>query len=291
VHQRVEQGQVLDGRFRLHSPLAEDPQLDVWLAEDLDLHRDVVVKVLHPRWMDDVDMVERFRYEALAAARLIHENIARTFDVESSDGALYTVSEYIDGPTVEELLDQGTLEAVAVASIGMQAAQGLAAAHADGLVHRAICPPNLLVATHGRLCIIDFGSVQPARGEPDLRAEPSFPEPGMRTYWPPERHEGLEVDETGDVYSLGLVLWEALTGTPQPESSAGRHPVRRVLDALPGGDATTPHLRELLTEATARQPEERPTAATFAAALGEICGVRPQDHLAPLVVAREAGRE
>jgi eukaryotic-like serine/threonine-protein kinase len=280
VTEGVERHQVLGGRFELREPFAEDPLLEVWLAEDLELRREVVIKLLLPRWMTDEEMVERFRFEALAAAQIVDDHVVRTYDVESSEGRLYAVSEYVAGPTVDELVDGAPLDAVLVAAIGHQVALGLAAVHAEGLVHGAVCPQNLIVAPHGRLCIIDFGSVRPLDVEDHL-PDPVFPEPGVADYWPPERHAGAPPDDRGDVYALGLVLWETLTGAAEVGAAPSQRPVRRLLAGL--GDDTTPRLREILTEATATERQERPSAAHLADALAEISGERPQDHLDPLV--------
>lgn len=280
--EQVEQGQLLGGRFRLTEPFAADALLEVWLAEDVELRRDVVVNLLLPRWMDDEETVERFRFEALAAARLIHPNVVRTYDVEYADGRLFAVSEYVAGPMVADLVDGAPLPAAAVAAIGAQAATGLAAMHEEGLLHGAVCPSNLLVSLTGRLCIIDFGSVRPLEGEDDL-PDPVFPEPGVRDYWAPERLAGVPPDARSDVYSLGLVLWEALTGTAEVGDAAPQRPMRRLLAGLPGGDEATPRLREILEEATADDPNRRPDAAALAAALTEVSGERPQEHLDALV--------
>lgn len=172
-------GQVLADRFRLIEPFAEDPLLEVWLAEDLELGREVVVKLLLPRWMHDEQMVERFRFEALAAASVVHANVARTFDVEHADGRLFSISEYVPGPTVAQLMGEAPRPASEVAAIGLQAARALATMHAQGLVHAAICPQNLIVGPTGRLCIIDFGSVRPF-DVADHLPDPVFPEPGVR---------------------------------------------------------------------------------------------------------------
>jgi eukaryotic-like serine/threonine-protein kinase len=278
----VTQGQVLGGKIRLVEPLAADPLLEVWLAEDLELTREVVVKVLHPRWMDDEAMVERFHYESLAAARLDHDNVARTFDVEHTDGALFTVTEYVAGPTVYELLESAPLAAVVVAAIGHQTALGLAAAHGEGMVHGAVCPQNLVISPQGRVCLIDFGSVQPVETGHE-GPDPVFPEPRSRLYWPPERLAGHTVDERGDVYSVGLLMREALTGSRGPEGEDERGPVRRMLAALRGGDAEESRLREILAEALAEDPASRPTAADLADALAEISGPRPQEPVAELL--------
>jgi eukaryotic-like serine/threonine-protein kinase len=284
-------GRVLGGKFRLARDLASDPLLEVWLADDLELQREVIVKLLHPRWLDDAGMVERFRFEALAAARLDHENIARTYDVEDADGALFTVSEYIPGPTVAELWSEGPYPPRVVGALGQQCALGLAAAHAEGLVHRAICPENLVLTSNGRLCIVDFGSVRALDSSDDDRLpDPVFPEPGVRVYWPPERHDGGPVDDRGDVYSLGLVLWEGLTGSAEVDDDPGPGVARRLLAGLTGGDPSERDLRELLTWATATGHDDRPSAIELADALADLYGVRPRDHLDGLVAAFESDR-
>ncbi len=278
----VDEGQLLAGRYRLTEAFAEDPLLEVWLAEDLELRRQVVIKLLLPQWMDVEEMVERFRFEALAAASLIHENVARTFNVEHVDGRLFTVSEYVPGPTVAQLMDEAPLRSPQVAAIGVQAASGLASMHAQGLVHGAVCPQNLLVGPTGRLHIIDFGSVRPFEVAEQL-PEPVFPEPGVRDYWPPERLAGEDPGDEGDVFGLGLVMWEALAGTPEAGDEPTPGPVRRLLARLPGGDEITPRLREILTSATADDPEQRPRAEELVEHLTEICGERPEEELDGLV--------
>ncbi len=280
--EQVSQGQVLGGRFELTEPFAEDPLLEVWLAEDLELRRDVVIKLLLPRWMEDEEMVERFRFESLAAAQLLHENIARTYDVETSAGRLYAVTEYVPGPTVATLMEGAPLAPVVVAALIQQAAKGLASMHDEGLAHAAVTPHNLLVAPNGRLCIVDFGSTR-LIGQRLDHPEPVFPEPGASDYWSPERLGGATPDDRSDVYALGLLAWEALTGTREVATTTPQRPMRRLLASLPGGDDVTPRLRELLLEATADDPDRRPTAREFAEALAEICGERPQEHLEPLV--------
>jgi eukaryotic-like serine/threonine-protein kinase len=278
----VDRGQVLADRYRLTEAFAEDPLLEVWLAEDLELRRQVVIKLLLPQWMDVEEMVERFRFEALAAASIVHENVARTFNVEHLDGRLFTVSEYVPGPTVAELVDEAPLQPRQVAAIGVQAAAGLASMHEQGLVHAAVCPQNLVVGPTGRLHIIDFGSVRPFEVAEQL-PDPVFPEPGVRDYWPPERLAGAVPDARGDVFSLGLVLWEALAGVPEAGDAPTQGPVRRLLTMLPGGDEMTPRLREILMGAADDDPDHRPRAEELVGHLTEVCGERPEEELAELV--------
>lgn len=283
----VERGQVLGDRYRLVEAMATDPLVHVWRADDLELQRPVVCKLLHPRWMDDEETVERFRFGAFAATRLDHENVARTYDVERTDGALYTVSEFIDGPDVGELLATGPLPDEAVGALGQQAAAGLRAAHDRGLVHGGVCPENLVVGPRGRLCLIDFGSVQLEHTPGGPPSDPEAWEPGIRRYWAPERSDRGEVEAEGDVYALGLVLWEALTGMAAVEQVAPPGPARRLLDGLTGADATPRRLRGILTDATADDPAARPSAAALAEQLVEVAGVRPHEPLASLLAERD----
>jgi serine/threonine protein kinase len=280
-------GHVLGDRYRLVEALATDPLVHVWRADDLELHRPVVCKLLHPRWLDDEEMVERFRFGAFAATRVDHENIARTYDVEHDDGDLYTVSEHIDGPDLGALLAVADLGVEAVAAVGQQAAAGLAVAHELDLAHGGVCPQNLVIASSGRLCLVDFGSVQFEHTTDDQTDDPEAMEPGIRDYWPPERLADGGVSAAGDVYSLGLVLWEALTGEAAIGSTGTEEPeglLRRVLSGMTGGNGgPEPQLREVLVTATAAEPAQRPSAAELVEQLQELAGVRPHEHLVPLL--------
>lgn len=283
----VGRGTVLGGRYRLAEALATDPLVHVWQAEDAELRRPVMCKVLHPQWMDDQDMIDRFRFGAFAATRLDHENVARTYDVQHSDDAIYTVSEYVDGPDVGKLIEAGTLPVEAVAAVGLQAAAGLSAAHERGLVHGGVCPENLVIGSSGRLCLIDFGSVQFEHTPDAQRDEPQQLEPGIRDYWAPERLDGGDVETETDIYSLGLVLWEALTGEPAVEVVAPASGARRLLKGLTGGDDDpASRLRQVLMAATADEPADRPTAPELAEQLVALAGVRPEATLESLLAQR-----
>jgi eukaryotic-like serine/threonine-protein kinase len=167
-------GHVLDGRFELEEPLGEDSIAQVWRARDRQLDRLVVVRQLHEQLLEDEAVFERFRLEAEAAARLSHGHVANLFDVGISDGLAYTVGEYVDGPSLARLIEDGPLDATVVAAIGNQAALGLAAAHEVGIVHRDVRPGNLLIGRDGRVRIVDFGSAR-------------IPDPSGRTRRPTPR--------------------------------------------------------------------------------------------------------
>lgn len=287
--------QLLGGRFRLQEPLASDPIIEVWRAVDETLDRPVTIKMLRPPFSDQEQVVERFRFEALAAAQLVHDHVASTFDVHETDGVVYTVSEFIEGPSVEQLFQRAPLPLEPVAALGSQIARGLSAAHEIGLIHAAVCPLNLLVSEDGRGVLIDFGSVRATdvNGVAEGAAPgPLFPEPQTVDYRAPEQIEeadgtGARIDGRADVYSLGLVLWEGLTGEPVP---GGELPpptaVTRLRSWLPGRHDPRHELREVLLRATARERTQRPSAIELAEELEACCSARPQLAVASLLDAR-----
>ncbi len=281
----MEIGQVLDGRFELEEPLGDDAIAQVWRARDLQLDRRVVVRRLHERLLADEAVFDRFRLEAEAAARLSHGHVASLFDVAIGDELAYTVGEYVDGPSLARLIEDGPLVATVVAAIGSQAALGLAAAHQVGIVHRDVRPGNLLIGRDGRVRIVDFGSARipdPSGVHGDAGITRS------EVYLAPEQlEEGVIGTDRSDVYALGRVLTRALDG-----ASVGSHPdadgeglVVRVLGAIPGlplSSSPETQLRELLAQATDPDPDRRPGAETLADALQVLYDRRADEVLRQL---------
>ena len=205
-------GRVLGKRYRLLSALGTGASAHVFLAEDVSLQRHVAVKVLQPGLATDEAFLKRFRAEARSVASLNHPHVLRVFDWgEDADGP-YLVLEYLGGGSLRDLLDRGVrLTHSQAAQLGTEVAQGLAYAHARGLVHRDIKPANLLFDEEGRVRVADFGVAR-------ALAEAAWTEPagamvGTARYISPEAAEGKPVDGRADVYSLALVLYEAVTGT------------------------------------------------------------------------------
>ncbi|MGH9063655.1 MAG: serine/threonine-protein kinase, partial [Acidimicrobiales bacterium] len=205
-------GRVLGGRYRLLRPLGSGASGHVFLAEDATLGRRVAVKLLHTALAGDEAFLRRFRAEAQAAAALNHPHIMGVLDWGEDDDGPFLVLEHLGGGSLRDLLDMGhRLSAAQAARVGAEAARGLAYAHRRGLVHRDIKPPNLLFDEEGRLCIADFGLAR-------ALAEAAWTEPvgallGTARYSSPEAAQGLSVDGRADLYALGLVLIEAVTGT------------------------------------------------------------------------------
>lgn len=226
-------GRVLGRRYRLVSALGTGSSAHVFLAEDVSLGRRVAVKVLQPALARDAVFLKRFEAEARSVASLNHPHILRVFDWgEDADGP-YLVLEYLAGGSLRDLLDRGVLlDQAQAARLGTEVAQGLAYAHARGLVHRDVKPANLLFDEEGRVRVADFGVAR-------ALAEAAWTEPagamiGTARYASPEQARGLKVDGRSDVYSLALVLYESLTGqVPFTADTAAATLMARVGSYLP----------------------------------------------------------
>lgn len=270
---------VLGERFVLDRRLGDDAIAEVWRAMDKQLDRTVVVRRLHPELLDDERVRERFRLEALGAAQLGHGNVANLFDVAVDGGAAYTVSEYVDGPSLTRVMEEGPLSPTLVAAIGQQAAAGLAAAHDHGIVHRDVRPGNLLVGRDGRVRVVDFGSARipdPTGSEADDETTRS------RHYLAPEQLEGAASTARSDVYALGRALERALEGLGPPVRGPEGSLLDRVLQTVPGLSAERgreTHLRTVLAAATQDDPARRPTAAQLSEQLRAL-----QDQRSELVL-------
>jgi beta-lactam-binding protein with PASTA domain len=275
-------GRVLGKRYRLLSALGTGASAHVFLAEDVTLQRHVAVKVLQPGLASDEAFLKRFRAEARSVASLNHPHVLRVFDWgEDTDGP-YLVLEYLGGGSLRDLLDRGErLSHSQAAHLGTEVAQGLAYAHSRGLVHRDIKPANLLFDEEGRVRVADFGVAR-------ALAEAAYTEPagamvGTARYISPESAEGKPVDGRADVYSLALVLYEALSGTvPFVTDTTMGTLAARLGAPLPPHESLGP-LDDVLARAAAPEASARLDAAGFAARLGALASALPT-HVAPAPV-------
>jgi beta-lactam-binding protein with PASTA domain/tRNA A-37 threonylcarbamoyl transferase component Bud32 len=205
-------GRVLSGRYRLIAPLGTGASAQVFLADDVRLRRRVAVKLLHAALADDETFLKRFRAEAQAAASLSHPNIVAVYDWGDDDGRPYIVTEHLGGGSLRSVLDDhGPLTPSQALLVGLETTRALDYAHRRGFVHRDIKPANLLFGEDGRLRVADFGLAR-------ALAEAAWTEPqgavlGTARYASPEQAQGESVDGRADVYSLGLVLIEAVSGS------------------------------------------------------------------------------
>ncbi|MBO0776610.1 MAG: serine/threonine protein kinase, partial [Actinobacteria bacterium] len=227
---------IVGGRYRLAYRIAAGGTGEVWRALDTVLDRPVAVKLIRPEYAGHRETLARFRAEARHAGSLSHPGIAQVFDYGEADPPHppYLVMEVVEGPSLKGVLSDGPLDAARTMDVVAQAADGLAAAHAEGLVHRDIKPANLLLGPGGRLKITDFGIAHAAGAAPLTRTGMLV---GTPAYLAPERAAGSSAVPASDLYSLGIVAYECLTGTvpfhgdPLEVAAAHRY---QPLPALPG---------------------------------------------------------
>jgi eukaryotic-like serine/threonine-protein kinase len=204
---RLEAGQVIDDRYRLISRLGSGGMAEVWLAEDTMLARRVALKFLLERFTQDAQFVERFRREASSAAGLQHPNVVGVFDRGEHEGLHYIAMEYVEGASLKEMITRGLSVGEAVEII-RQVLAGARFAHAQGIVHRDLKPQNVLIDGEGRARVADFGIAR--AGASEITQTGSVL--GTAQYLSPEQAQGLLVTPASDLYSVGVMLYEALTG-------------------------------------------------------------------------------
>ncbi len=261
---------LLAGRYRIVSPLGSGGMADVYLAEDESLGRLVAVKVLKARLAADDEFVERFRIEARAAASLNHPSIVGVYDRGSADGATYIAMEYVRGESLKQRLRRdGALSPDEAVTIALAVLSALAAAHARDIVHRDVTSYNVLLDEGGRVVVTDFGIAR--MGDSALTRTGAMM--GTSSYLSPEQAQGRPADERSDLYSLGVVLYEMLTGrVPFRGETDVAVAMQHVSTAPPNPRTLEPAVSEALAgvvmRALSKDPADRyQTADEFAAAL------------------------
>ncbi|HUF59154.1 MAG TPA: Stk1 family PASTA domain-containing Ser/Thr kinase [Actinomycetota bacterium] len=254
----------LDGRYHMVERIAAGGMGEVFRAHDAVLAREVAIKVLHRSLAGDPAFVDRFRREARAAAGLAHPNIVNVYDWGAVDGVYYMVMEYVRGPSVRHLLnEQGRMEPAQAAEILRQTLLALGHAHHEGFVHRDMKPENLLVTQEGVVKVADFGL---ARAYADGRVTQAGAVTGTVQYLAPEQIRGEPADPRSDLYSLGIVAYELLTGQlPFTGETAMAVAYKHLSDRVPAPSSLLPDLPEELdgfvAAATDRDRELRPESA------------------------------
>jgi serine/threonine-protein kinase len=259
---------LIAGRYRLQDSIGQGAMGEVWRAYDETLGRPVAVKLLLPHNLDPT-AASRFRLEAQTAGRLSHPHVVGVLDFGTYEGRLFLVMELIEGDSLARVLAaHGALPAERVARIAAETAAGLAAAHQQGIVHRDIKPANLLLDADGTLKIGDFGIAR-FLDDPGAALTATGQIVGTSIYLAPERALGRPAGPASDVYSLGCVVYQLLTGRPPFQAGTALAVLHEHLDASPVpprqlGIALPPAFESYLLGLLAKEPQDRPTAEEVA---------------------------
>jgi len=264
----VSQGSIVDERYQVLERIGSGGMADVWLAEDRHLQRQVALKVLHSRFAQDREFVERFRLEAEAAAGLQHPNVVAVYDRGDVDGTYYIAMQYLQGHTLKELIDGGLAPEEAVRLI-RQVLEGARFAHRHGIVHRDLKPRNVIVDPEGKATVTDFGIARAGVSEITQAGAVM----GTPHYLSPEQAQGQEVTAVSDLYSIGVMLYEALTRrVPFEGDSAVAVAMKQVAQAPQRPSTINPQVSPALDAVVMRALEKDPgqrfqSADAFIAAL------------------------
>ena len=266
---KPEEGKVYGGRYKLVSRIATGGMGEVWQAQDEVILRQVAIKILKQQYMGDPDFVERFRTEAKHAAMINHDGIANVYDYGEDDGSAYLVMELVPGESLSSILErEKTLPEQQVISIMLQTALALDSAHREGLVHRDIKPGNLLITPDGEVKITDFGIARVANQASLTQTGQVM---GTVQYLAPEQATGKPASASGDIYSLGIVAYEALAGKRpfkgETQMAIAMAQINETPPPLPEG--IDPRLVKLVMDCMAKKPDQRPHTALELAARAE----------------------
>jgi eukaryotic-like serine/threonine-protein kinase len=252
-------GSIVDGRYRIINRVGSGGMADVYCAEDLQLGRNVALKLLHRRFAEDAEFVERFRREASSAAGLQHPNVVSVYDRGQWDGTSYIAMEYVDGETLKRVIvDQAPLPADRAIDLTQQILRAASFAHRRGIVHRDLKPQNVIIDAEGRAKVTDFGIAR--AGASDMTQTGSIM--GTAQYLSPEQAQGHSVSAQSDLYSIGIIVYEMLTGRiPFDGESAVTIALKQVSQApVPPralNPAVSPALEAVVLRALEKDPARR----------------------------------
>jgi eukaryotic-like serine/threonine-protein kinase len=264
----VSEGSVIDGRYRVLRKIGAGGMADVWLAEDTHLQRQVALKVLHKHFAQDREFVARFQREAESAAGLQHPNVVAVYDRGDFDGVNYIAMQYVEGPTLKQLIDRGLTPEQAVPLV-RQVLEAARFAHRNGIVHRDLKPQNVIISADGVAMVTDFGIARAGLSEITQTGSVM----GTPQYLSPEQAQGYEVTPVSDLYSVGVLLYEALTGRVPFEGESAVAVAMKQVSEVPQRPSSinpqvSPALDAVVMRALEKEPGERfQSADAFIAAL------------------------
>jgi eukaryotic-like serine/threonine-protein kinase len=294
------------GRYEIRSQLGAGGMGEVYLARDPKINRDVAIKVLPAAVSSDAERLRRFEQEVQATGKLNHPNILAVYDVETHDGAPFVVYELLEGETLRQRLRGGALSSRKAIDYGLQIANGLIAAHEKGIVHRDLKPENIFITQDGRVKILDFGLAKLTEAVQNIEIQTEVltrkvTDPGavMGTagYMSPEQVRGQRVDHRSDVFSLGLILYEMLSGRRAFHGDSAVETLNAILKEDPpelsGSDGhINPALERVVLHCLEKNPTQRfQSAGDVAFALESLSGLSSSRTLADEVKATAAHRE
>jgi eukaryotic-like serine/threonine-protein kinase len=261
----LQPGAVLAERYQIVKLLGEGGMGAVYRAHDRELDRVVALKVIRPELARNAQVLQRFKQELILARQITHRNIIRIFDLGQAEGTRFITMEFIEGEDLSQILaHRGKLPAPEAAGIIAQVARGLEAAHSEGVVHRDLKPQNIMIDAQGKASVMDFGIARSMDASNMTRTGALM---GTPTYMSPEQAQGQKVDARSDLYMLGIIFYELLTGNPPFEA---KHPmatlVRRLKEKPKPPIEVEPSIPKALNEMVLKmlgtKPEERYQSAT-----------------------------
>ena len=256
----IVKGQKINDRYEIIKSIGEGGMANVYLAHDIILDRDVAVKVLRGDLANDEKFVRRFQREALSASSLSHPNIVEVYDVGEDDGKYYIVMEYVEGKTLKELVKRrGSLTIPEVIDIMLQLTSGLAVAHEAYIIHRDIKPQNIMILDNGLVKITDFG-IAMAVNSTGLTQTNSVM--GSVHYLPPEQACGKGSTIKSDIYSLGILMFELITGkVPYRGENAVEIALKHMKEQIPSvrkyNENIPQSIENIILKSTAKNPKNR----------------------------------
>ena len=281
----LQSGTVLANRYEVLKMLGEGGMGAVYKARDIELDRTIALKVIRPELASKPDILQRFKQELILARQVTDRNVIRIFDMGESNGIKFITMEYVEGESLYEILSrQGKLPLKEALEIMRQMLRGLQAAHREGVVHRDLKPGNIMRDGQGRVVVMDFGLARDLSGDGMTRTGAML---GTMEYMSPEQAQAKEVDARSDLFTVGLISYELLTGKmPYHADSAVASLLKRMQErAVPISDfddSVPKEVSELISGCLERDPAQRwQSAQDILDRIGEIEGGRPQSVILP----------